>query len=317
MSYTTGNGFRKPALFLPVVFFFLTLSIPAQELNCNVQIVTQQIQGTNKKIFETLQASIYEFMNNRSWTNHVYSYNERIECNIMINLTEQLSSDDFRGTIQVQSRRPVYNSTYNSVMLNIKDNDVRFRYVEFEPLEFNETSHGSNLTSLLAYYAYIIIGLDYDSFGFEGGTEYLQKAERIVINAQNAVEPGWKAYEGSNYRNRFWLIQNLLDENYSPVREFTYSYHRQGLDMLNDQAGEGRTNIASAFLLLQQVFRKKPDPYLYLIQVLFDAKSDEFINLFRAMESPPDERRRAHQILTEVDPANTSKYDRILNPESI
>ncbi len=313
---------RAKHILLSVIFLLMTLVGPrqaiAQELNCNVQVVSQQIQGTNKRIFETLQQAIYEFMNNRSWTNHLYSFNERIECNILINLSEQISSDEFRGSLQVQSRRPVFNSTYNSVMLNLKDNDLRFRYVENEPLEFNETVHGSNLTAILAYYAYIILGFDYDSFSLDGGTEYLEKAEKIVNNAQNAVEPGWKAYEGNNYRNRYWLIQNLLDPNYAPVREFIYRYHRLGLDMMSgDRAGEGRANIARGFELLQDVYRKKPDPYLYLLQVLLDAKVDEFVNIFKAIESPPDERRRVHQILTEIDPANTRKYDPILNPETL
>jgi len=298
-------------------YFLMPLNTIAQELNCNVQVISQQIQGTNRSIFKTLQESVYEFLNNRNWTRHVYSYNERIECNVLINLSEPISSDEFRGSIQIQARRPVFNSTYNSVLLNIRDDNVRFRYVENEPLEFNETVHRSNLTSLLAYYAYIILGFDYDSYSLYGGTEYFEKAQKIVDNAQNATEPGWKPYEGSSYRNRYWLVYNLLDDMYRPVREFNYRYHRLGLDMMSEQTGQGRANIEEAFRLLREVYRQQPDPYMYLLQVVLDAKTDEIVNIFRAVESPPDERRRVHEILTEIDPSNIGKYDTILNPETL
>ena len=302
---------------LLLVWLISSMNLNAQELNCNVQVVTQQIQGTNKQIFETLQRDLYEFMNNRKWTSHVYEYNERIECNILINITEQTSSDEFTGTMQVQSSRPAFNSTYNSVMLNFKDNNIRFRYVEFQPLEFIETGHLSNLTSIMAFYAYVILGLDYDSFSPEGGTEYFEKAERIVINAQNAPESGWKAYEGTGNRNRYWLIRNILDDKYSPVREFIYRYNRLGLDQMSSNRIEGRAEIAESLRLIQEVYREKPDPYLFLLQVIFDAKSDEFLNIFKANEAPPDEKRRVHMILTEVDPANKNKYDAILQQHGI
>lgn len=150
-----------------IIFISLSLicrEIDAQELNCNVQISAQQIQGSNRQVFETMQRDIYEFMNNTVWTNHVYSYSERIECNILINLTDQLSADEFRGTIQVQLKRPVFNTTYNTTMLNFMDNSVQFRYIEFQPLEFDPSTHRSNLVSMLAYYSYLILGFDYDSF---------------------------------------------------------------------------------------------------------------------------------------------------------
>ena len=274
-----------------------------------MQIVTQQIQGTNKKIFQTLQAAVYEFVNNRTWTNNVYSYSERIECNIMINLTDQISSDEFKGTIQVQSRRPVYNTTYNSTMFNYVDNKFHIRYVEFEPLEFNETSHLSNLTSILAYYVYIIIGLDNDSFSFEGGSQYFEKAEAIVMNAQNAPFAGWKPYEGSGNKNRYWLIKNILDVEYSPVREFLYRYHRMGLDNLESATNEARIEIIEGLRLLQEVYRKKPDPYLFLLQIVFDAKKDEFVNIFS--ESFAEEKSRVLRILKEIDPSNSRKYEKI------
>src|SRR3989339_2053755 len=168
-------------LFLFITLFILiNTSLFSQELNCRIQLMHQQIQGTNVKVFETLQTALYEFMNNKKWTDHVYSMEERIECNIMINLTEQVSQDEFKGTIQVQATRPVFNTSYTSVLFNHMDNNMHFKYVEFQSLEFSETTHMSNLTSILAYYAYIILGLDYDTFSPKGGYEFFQKAEKIV-----------------------------------------------------------------------------------------------------------------------------------------
>ncbi len=299
---------KKKTLLSLIILSAYVLS-SAQELNCNVQVVTQQIQGTNKEIFQTLQAAVYEFVNTRTWTNNVYSYSERIECNILINLTDQISSDEFKGTIQVQARRPVYNTTYNSTMFNFIDNNFHIRYVEFEPLEFNETSYLSNLTSILAYYVYIIIGLDNDSFSFEGGSLCFEKAEAIVMNAQNAPYAGWKPYEGSGNKNRYWLIKNILDVEYSPVREFFYRYHRMGLDKLESATNEARIEIIEGLRLLQEVYRKKPDPYLFLLQIIFDAKADEFVNIFS--ESFTEEKGRVLKILKEIDPSNSRKYEKI------
>jgi hypothetical protein len=143
-----------------------------------------------------------------------------------------LSADEFKGTLQVQSRRTVFNTNYNTVMLNLLDNDIQFRYIEFEPLEFDPTTHTSNLTSILAYYAYFILGLDYDSFGFDGGTPYFQAAEKIVDNAQNATEKGWKPFDNTSHKNRYWMVKDFLDTDYAPCREFIYRYHRQGLDQI-------------------------------------------------------------------------------------
>lgn len=297
---------KKIWLFL-ALFFTTALLLDSQELRCNVQVITNQIQGTNKQKFTTLQRAIYEFVNGRNWTNHVFNNQERIEANIMINLTEEVSSDEFRGTIQIQSRRPVFNSSYNTVLFNYLDNNMHFRYVEHETLEFSETRHLSNLTSILAFYIYTIIGLDYDSFALNGGTEYFQKAETVVSNAQNANERGWKSFESN--RNRFWLSSNLRDAQYAPIREFNYRYHRLGLDRMSERPAEARDEIAESLILLQQLYREKPDPFMHLLQVVFDAKSDEVINVFS--ETNPDEARRVATILREVDAANTPKYQKI------
>lgn len=281
----------------------------SQELKCNVQIVSQQIQGTNKQVFQTLQTAIYEFMNTKNWTSHVYSIDERIECNMMFNITEQLSADEFRGTLTIQSRRPIYNTNYNTVMLNYVDNKIHFRYVEFEPLEYDVTQHISNLTSLLAYWAYMIIGLDYDSFSYLGGTLLLQQAENIVANAQNAREGGWKPFESLDHKNRYWLVNDILNDGYRPLREFSYSYHRQGLDVMDGKVTEGRAVIAESLDKLQTVYREKPDPFIHWMQLILDAKADEMINIFS--ESFTEEKSRAIRILQEIDPANKTKYDKI------
>jgi hypothetical protein len=285
--------------------------LEAQELLCNVQVTAQRIQGSNRQVFQTMQRDIYEFMNNTNWTNHVYSYSERIDCNIMINLTEQLSADEFRGTITVQLRRPVYNTTYNSTILNFVDNNVQFRYVEFQPLEFDPNTHRSNLVSLLAYYAYIILGFDYDSYSPEGGAEYFSMAEKIVTNAQNAPESGWKPYDGSRNRNRYWLVKNILDKQYQFVRRFIYEYHIAGLDAMESRINESRTSMVESLRLLQQVYRTRPDPFMYYLQIVIEAKADELVNIYsRAF---PEEKSRVVQILNEVDPANKSKYEKILS----
>ncbi len=293
-----------------ILFSCFTGFLTAQELKCNVQIVSQQIQGTNKQVFQTLQNAVYEFMNDRVWTNHVYTVDERIECNLMFNLNEQIGSDEFKGTLQIQSRRPVYNTNYNTVLLNYMDNDIHFKYVEFEPLEFDESRHRSNLTSLLAYYAYIILGMDYDSFSLEGGTPFFQKAENIVNNASNAREKGWKAFESTSHKNRYWLITSILDERFSPIREFIYRYHRHGLDVMDSKLMEGRAEIARSLELLREIYREKPDPFMHYLRVVLDAKSDEFVNIFS--ESFPEERNRVVNMLSEIDPSNTPKYQKIL-----
>ena len=293
------------------LFFFILLSSKAgsQELYCNVQVTAQKIQGSNRQIFITMQKDIYDFMNNTVWSNLVISYAERIECSILINLTDQLSADEFRGTIQIQLSRPVFNTTYNSTLLNFLDNNIQFRYVEFAPLEFDPNVYRNALTSILGYYAYLIIGFDCDSYAYGSGTEFFQIAEKIVNNAQNAPEPGWKPYDGSRNRNRYWLIKNILDTEYSGVREFIYQYHILGMDKMESKVGEARIAILESLNYLQEVFRKRPDPYMYYLQLVLDAKRDEIINVYT--EAFPEEKGRVVRLLTEIDPANKARYDKI------
>jgi hypothetical protein len=274
-----------------------------------VQISAQKIQGSNRQVFESMQRDIYEFMNNTIWTNNVFSYAERIDCNILINLTEQLSADEFKGTIQVQLRRPVFNTTYNSTMLNFIDNNFQFRYVEFQPLEFDPNSYRSSLVSVLAYYSYMILGFDYDSFSFEGGTEFFQVAEKIVTNAQNASEPGWKPYDGSRNKNRYWLVKNVLDKEYEGVRRFIYEYDIHGLDKMESKITEARASMVESLKLMLEVYRAKPDPYMYLVQIILESKADELVNIFS--DAFPEEKSRVIQILIEIDPGNKNKYEKI------
>ena len=299
----------KKLSFLILLIFLSFSVVTAQELRCNVTVSSQKIQGANKQLFTTMQADIYEFLNNRKWTEHVYTYDEKIRCNILIRLDEQISADEFKGSIQVQYTRPIFNSSYESTVLNIKDNDFHCRYVEFQPLEFNETSNRDNLTNILAYYAYMILGFDYDTFSPEGGTPYFEKAQAIVNNSQNAREKGWKAFESE--RNRYWLIENVLNKGYSDFRTCMYNYHRMGLDLMAEKPEEGRAKIAESLRDIQKVFRRRPS--LYILQIFFDAKADELVNIFS--KSFPDERNRVVAILNEVDPSNGSKYQKIAEDE--
>jgi len=299
----------KKFILIPV-FVFTSILSQSQELKCNIQIVSQQIQGTNKQVFETLQNAVFEFMNNRVWTNHVFAPEERIEFNMLFNITDQLSADEFKGTLQVSLRRPVFNTNYNTVLLNYMDNDIHFRYIEFEPLEFDLNSHISNLTSILAYYAYVVLALDYDTFSFEGGTPFWQAAEKIVDNAQNAPEAGWKPYENTSHKNRYWLVKDILDPEYKGCREFNYRYHRHGLDIMDEKVVEGRQEIAKSLEVLQKVYRQKPDPFLQPLKIIFDAKADELVNVFS--ESFGEEKNRVYEILVEIDQANAKKYKKII-----
>lgn len=281
-------------------------SIHAQELNCIVSVATPQIQSSDKKIYETMQAAIYEFMNSKKWTNYVYATEERIECTILITISER-SGDVFKGTIQVQSSRPIYKSSYNSVMLNMIDKDFQFEYIEYQTLNFSDNSFTSNLTSVLAYYAYIIIGFDFDSFQLKGGTTYFEKAQTIVTNAQNAKEVGWKAFESSAQKNRYWLVENLLNNIYSPIRECNYNYHRKGLDQLVDNAAAAKTSITAGFELLKNAHEEKPGSYL--MQLFFMTKVDEIVNVYS--NASVADKTKVVAICKSIDPSNSSKYNQI------
>jgi len=290
-----------------IILFFIGISMfgKAQELNCIVTVATPQIQSSDKKIYETLQAAIYEFMNSRKWTNYTYSVEEKIECTILITISDR-TNDVFKGTIQVQSRRPVYKSSYKSVMLNLIDKDLQFSYVEYQALDFSENTY-SSLTSLLAYYAYVIIGMDFDSYQLKGGTPYFEKAQTIVSNAQNAAEPGWKSFESSKQQNRYWLVENLTNNIYAPIRESIYNYHRKGLDQLVDNVAVGKNAITAALEKLKTVHEEKPNSYL--MQCFFTSKVDEIVNIYSVATTV--EKTKVAAICKLIDPSNSTKYNQI------
>jgi len=291
---------------LVFVFVLVCLNTNAQELNCNVQINTTQLQGSDKSIFDAMEKAIFEFMNNRKWTNNVFKNNERIECTILINITEQVSTNNFKGTIQLQSRRPVFGTSYSTTILNHLDKDMEFSFNEFDPLSYSETSHLSNLTSVLAFYANIILALDYDSFSLNGGTKYFQKAQAIVNNAQGAGEPGWKAFEGE--RNRYWFAENMLHKNYAPLRECSYKYHRYGFDVMAKDVANSRIVVLESLKLLEKVYERKPGSFQ--LQVFFNAKSNELVDLFS--NALPKEKAEASNLLMKIDANNLKKYDQIV-----
>ncbi len=269
-------------------------------------MLSQQIAGTDKRVFETLQTAIFEFMNNKKWTNDAFKNNERIDCSILINITDRPSPEEFKATIQLQARRAIFKSSYNSTFLNNNDNDFSFKYLENQPLEFAENSHLSNLTSVLAFYAYFIIGLDYDSFSLNGGTPYLQKALTIVNTAQSTSDIGWKAFDSN--KNRYWLINNLLDASFVPIRECMYKYHRLGLDVMADDVEGGRNTITESLEGLKKVHEIKP--LSYSMQVFFTAKADEIINIYSG--APSADKSKMITLLNEMDPTNSNKYQKII-----
>jgi len=287
---------------------FTTVLVQSQELNCTVQINSDQVQGTNKSVFNTLQKSITEFVNNRKWTELTFANSERIECTLNI-IVKKVEVDAFTAEIQIQSRRTIYNSTYYSPLFNFKDNSFSFNYKEFDQLEMNENTITSNLTAVLSYYAYIIIGYDMDSFTRLGGTSAFQAAESIVNAAQGADLAGWKAFEST--RNRYALINNLLDEAFKKYRNYFYEYHRLGLDEMTTNATNARARIAVGLPLLREANRARPSAII--ISSFLDAKNDELINIFS--KGSTKEKTEAVEVLSDVNPTASARYEAILkNP---
>lgn len=292
--------------FFTFILLIVAVAGKAQELNCTVAVISPGIQNTEKRIFETLQKDVREFMNSNQWTTDIYQLDERIECNILITITEKVSSSQFKGNIQVQSSRPVYMTSYNSVLLNVNDQDFAIEYVENQPLQWQPNQHISNLTSILAFYAYMIIGADYDSFSPKGGEPYFQKALQIVNNAQTEGEKGWKAFENS--RNRYWLIENMMNARYEGFRSVMYQYHRKGLDMMQSDLQGGRQAIFDCLDPLKKLRLDQPNSYL--LTIFFTAKVDELINIFK--EAFPDIKTKAANDLMQADPSNANKYEAII-----
>lgn len=304
---------KRIKITLLALFFCISIS-HAQEINCNVQVVSaikSNASSDDKSVFEELKKRVYEFINNRKWTSEIFQTSERIECSLTINVTEKISSEEFKATIQIQSKRPVYNSSYNTTILNFIDENFHFKFSKSLPLDFNENSYSSNITSTLAFYAYLIIGLDYDTYSLKGGSLYFQKAQQVVNNAQNSKEEGWSAYTSDNktvFSNRYWLIENILNGTFDPAREYLYKYHRLGLDNMADNVENGRKTMQESLNLLQAVHEQKPNSLL--IQTILSAKSDELIKTFS--KAPTDIKSSVATILKRIDSPNAAKYQAIL-----
>jgi hypothetical protein len=226
----------------------------------------------------------------------------------MITITERPSSDKFKARVNVVLKRPVYKTSYNTNLLNLVDNDFDFKYVEFQPLDYNDDAYTSNLTSLVAYYLYIMLGIDADTFSKNGGTLYYEKARAVVNAASSSPDKGWQAYE--NFKNRYWLVENLLNASYGQFRSGLYSYHRLGMDLMSDNMDLGRTGIIDCLENIQNVNRNKIG--LYIVTLFLEAKRDELINIYS--QASPMDKTKAVNILKEIDPANVAKYLQITQP---
>ena len=288
--------------------FSAATSADAQELNARVNINYSSLSNTPTPVFQALQKDVTAFLNEHRWTNHTYDVNEKIECNVMITITDFNGVDKFVGTIQINQSRPIYYTSYNSPLLTFKesDNKLVFNYREGEPLEYVESHPTSNLMQVLAYYAYIILGYDYDTFSPLGGTEYFKKAFRVALNSQSAGFEGWSAADNKQ-NSRYNLIDALLDKRFENLRLGQYYYHRTGLDVMPKDPDNARRKMVDALNDVQRSERAKPNSLI--VSLFFTAKSDEIVNVFSA--SPIPEKNEVLQILKEVDVANVTKYQKI------
>ena len=290
------------ALYIGFLLLCLTSRAAAQDLNARVQVVAPKVQTTNKHAFQSLETAMKDFLNGRKWSADDILPQERINCNFILNITTWDGSSNYSGELQVQSSRPVYNSTYTSTLLNILDKDIDFSYTEGQPIDYTDQDFQSNLASIMAFYAYIIVGMDYDTFSRYGGAPYFTAAQNVVVNAQTSSFRGWKAFDGTT--NRYWLSENLNNKLYQPLRSLMYDYHRNGLDIMAENANKGRKVIADLVPSLSQVDRQRVGAMFPL--VFFTAKSDELISIFSKADG--QQRVAVMNVLNEVDPANGLKY---------
>lgn len=306
-----GNALRSVAI---AAILSLSVGTQAQELNCKVKVLHEKIQNVDVQVFTAMERGIAEFINTRKWTGDDYNATERIECNMLLNITAHSDKDPdlFTATLSVTATRPVYNSSYTSPTINTVDKDVVFHFSQFNALTFDDNRVSgpdplaSNLTAVLAYYSYLILALDYDSFSPNGGTELLKKAQGVVNNAPEASNiSGWKAFEDK--RNRYWIVDQLLSPRYSGYRTAWYTYHREGLDVMWNKPAEGRAKALSALTTLQGILRDNQQSTL--IASFFNAKSDEATRM--VMQGGREERTQYLNVLAQVDPANASKYNNL------
>lgn len=278
----------------------------AQELKAQVQVVAQQVTNVDPTVFQELEKSCTQFLNNTKWTTDNFSIEERIECSFLINITKAPSVDAMEGNLQISFRRPVYGSSYFTTILNIKDDDFAISYQPFQVMEFSEQSNLSNLTSILAFYAYYILGLDYDSFSPEGGSIYYKKAQNIVLNAQSSSAKGWKSFESQ--RNRYWMVDDLLNPAFKSYRQMLYDYHRSGMDNFSTDFAKSRKVAIDALATMDNIYKQRPNAFL--IQIFLNAKRDEALALCK--EAPKDEIQAIVPIMAKIDGAFASKWTELL-----
>ena len=285
------------------------VSAGAQELNCTVTINSDQIEGSNKQVYETLKQGIEEYMNQNRWTNMTFAETEKIECSMLI-VVKQVLDNSYSCEMTLQSRRPVYGTTYTTPLLNFKDNAFNFTYQEFDRIEWQQNQFTTNLTAMLAYYSYLIIGHDMDSYQRLGGTPCFRMCEEIVNACQSASmegseQKGWLAFHSN--RKRYAMINNLQDEAFKKYRNFYYEYHRLGLDEMSGNVTNGRARIAEGLPVLKEAYRARPATYV--INTFLDAKADELVDIFH--EGTDKEKKEVYDLLIDIDPTRQNTYDRI------
>jgi len=285
---------------------FIAVPLFSQELNCNLLVNSDQIQGSNKSVFNTLQKSASEFLNNRKWSEMSFTQQEKIECTFNI-IIKKVDGDSYTAELQVQARRPVYNSSYFTTIFNFRDNDFVFTYQENEVLEFNENVISSNLTAVLTYYAYLVIGYDLDSYSRLGGTAFFQAAENLVNAAQSLDTPGWQAFKSN--KNRYALVNNLTDEAFKKFRNYIYEYHRLGLDEMTANVVNARAKMLAGLPILREANRARPSAIV--ISSFLETKTDEMINVFK--KASEQEKKTAVEVLSDVNPTMSNRYETILN----
>ncbi|GGD16651.1 type IX secretion system protein PorD [Flavobacterium orientale] len=289
-----------------LVVFLCTcfIAVSAQELNCEIKVNSDRVTSANQQIFKTLETSLNEFVNKTKWTNLTLKQNERVECSMFINVSE-FNANSFTATIQVQASRPVYNSLYSTPTFNFNDKDFSFRYVEFENLFFNPNSFDSNLVSVLAYYVYVILGIDADTYSSKGGTNYFEQAEAIVTVAQTGGYKGWSQSDG--FQNRYFLVNDLLSNTFDPIRESMFQYHVNGLDIMADNLKSGKDAIKESLMNLNEIHNVRPNAFL--TRVFFDTKSDEIVSVFSG--GPNVTIADLVDNLNRISPLNSSKWTNI------
>lgn len=288
-----------------LLMMLLPAGVQAQELKANITLNTEKIDGTNNEVFDVLKNSLDEFINNTSWTEYEFEEHERIACNFSIVVESYAEDGTFECSLMVQSLRPIYGSSYSTPVFKYQDNEVKFKYMAYDRLEYKEDNLDNNLTAIIAFYAYLIIGLDMDTMGELGGTEFLNKAQNIASGAQSLGGTGWQS--GTSTRNRFTIIDDYMNTALLPVRQMMYSYHRKGFDIMFREADKGRAEIAKSLELLQSGYQDRP--LSYFPKLFTEYKQEELINIFS--QGPAKERKQAVEILTEINPSLTSSWDKI------